>query len=105
MPQLNKIDYRKISEQNEKSFSSNEGQEEPQEEKLSGLAALKSRWDFLDKKIKIEIIVFVAVIIGIISMLSISLYNKQPSYNADEFYDESMPEDFIPIDEEGFIQP
>jgi len=101
MSQLKKIDYRKLAEEN----NSNEGQEEFQEEKLSGLAAIKSKWDFLDKKIKIEILVFILVIIGIVSMFSLYLYNKQPSYSSDEFYDESTVDDFMPMDEDGYIEP
>jgi|ETNmetMinimDraft_2_1059921.scaffolds.fasta_scaffold48442_2 hypothetical protein len=101
MAQLKKIDYRKIEEEKEEMSS----EQTQAENTTSGLAAIKSRWDFMDKKVKIEVIIFTLVIVGIISMFSLYLYNKQPSYDSDEFYDESMVDDFMPIDEEGQIEP
>ena len=103
MSQLKKIDYRKLEDKKEDVPVPEEQKQEKQ--KLSFFSSLASKWAFMDKKIKIEVVIFILVIIGIITMFSLYLYNKQPSYNTDEFYDEFLEDDFMSTNEEGYIEP
>lgn len=101
MSQIQKIDYHNLVDKGIKSMPANADQDDFQEEKMSALERIKSKWDFMDKKVKVEIIIFTIVIIGIITMFSLYLYNRKPSYSSDEGYDESVTDH---LEQEEFIE-
>ena len=84
MPELKKIDYRELSK--EASKEAQEAKTLQGDEQPSFFTSLKNRWSLMDKKTKIETLLLVVVMAGIIAVAVYYFSNKRPEFNPEESY-------------------
>ncbi len=92
MPQIKKIDYRQFSKTVSQQAGSSDASTEPSdEEKVSLFSSLVNQWSLMDRKIKIEILIFIAILFVLVSVGVFYIFQRSP-----EPPDIEMGNQFVP---------